>query len=96
MNVLSVPPLSFGERFEDVYEVNLILDDREHFASQGLVSSCNCFFFFLEGGGGGGWVGCALSNFSFCGTEQCLYLLWFTVNAPRKCYRRFALNSKSK
>ncbi|KAF9686409.1 hypothetical protein SADUNF_Sadunf03G0155600 [Salix dunnii] len=32
MNVLSLPPLSFGERFEDVYEVILILDDREQFA----------------------------------------------------------------
>ncbi|KAJ6326015.1 hypothetical protein OIU78_013164 [Salix suchowensis] len=34
MNVLSLPPLSFGERFEDVYEVILILDDREQFAIQ--------------------------------------------------------------
>ncbi|XVE99858.1 hypothetical protein REPUB_Repub03eG0237700 [Reevesia pubescens] len=34
MNVLSIPPLSFGERFEDVYEVILILDDREQFTSQ--------------------------------------------------------------
>lgn len=37
MNVLSVPPLSFGEKFEDTYEVILILDDREQFISQGLV-----------------------------------------------------------
>ncbi|XP_042957292.1 crossover junction endonuclease MUS81 isoform X5 [Carya illinoinensis] len=35
MNVLSMPPLSFGERFEDAYEVTLILDDREQFATQG-------------------------------------------------------------
>ncbi|KAJ6934587.1 crossover junction endonuclease MUS81 isoform X2 [Populus alba x Populus x berolinensis] len=34
MNVLSLPPLSSGERFEDVYEVILILDDREQFAIQ--------------------------------------------------------------
>lgn len=36
MNVLSLPPLSLGERFEDVYEVILILDDREQFAIQCL------------------------------------------------------------
>ncbi|KAJ6944527.1 crossover junction endonuclease MUS81 isoform X2 [Populus alba x Populus x berolinensis] len=36
MNVLSLPPLSSGERFEDVYEVILILDDREQFAIQCL------------------------------------------------------------
>lgn len=39
MNILSVPPLSLGERFEDAYEVILILDDREQFATQGLVIS---------------------------------------------------------
>jgi crossover junction endonuclease MUS81 len=38
MNILSVPPLSLGERFEDAYEVILILDDREQFATQGLVT----------------------------------------------------------
>ncbi|KAK0573535.1 hypothetical protein LWI29_009596 [Acer saccharum] len=38
MNALSMPPLSFGERFEDVYEVILILDDREQFATQGSRS----------------------------------------------------------
>lgn len=38
MNVLSMPPLSFGERFEDAYEVTLILDDREQFATQGSVN----------------------------------------------------------
>ncbi|KAB2046991.1 hypothetical protein ES319_A13G015200v1 [Gossypium barbadense] len=38
MNVLSVPPLSFGEKFEDTYEVILILDDREQFTSQGARS----------------------------------------------------------
>ncbi|XP_043811838.1 crossover junction endonuclease MUS81 isoform X3 [Manihot esculenta] len=37
LNILSMPPLSLGERFEDVYEVILILDDREQFAIQGLV-----------------------------------------------------------
>ena len=39
MNVLAMPPLGYGERFEEVYEVILILDDREHFASQGSVIS---------------------------------------------------------
>ncbi|KAM3685973.1 hypothetical protein ACB098_11G163800 [Castanea mollissima] len=38
MNALSMPPLSFGERFEDAYEVVLILDDREQFATQGSRS----------------------------------------------------------
>lgn len=38
MNILSVPPLSFGERFEDAYEVILILDDREQFATKGSRS----------------------------------------------------------
>ncbi|XP_061350107.1 crossover junction endonuclease MUS81 [Gastrolobium bilobum] len=38
MTILSVPPLSLGERFEDAYEVILILDDREHFATQGSRS----------------------------------------------------------
>lgn len=39
MNVLTMPPLLVGERFEDVYEVVLILDDREQFTTQGLVIS---------------------------------------------------------
>lgn len=30
-NVLAMPPLTFGDRFEDTYEVVLILDDREKF-----------------------------------------------------------------
>ncbi|PON74374.1 DNA repair protein [Parasponia andersonii] len=38
-NILSMPPLSFGERFEDVYEVILILDNREQFANKGSVTS---------------------------------------------------------
>ncbi|XP_038892703.1 crossover junction endonuclease MUS81 isoform X1 [Benincasa hispida] len=33
MNILSMPPLSFGEKFEDSYNVVLILDDREQFAN---------------------------------------------------------------
>lgn len=37
-SVLSIPPLSFGERFEDAYEVILVLDDREQFATQGSVT----------------------------------------------------------
>ncbi|WCJ39011.1 Crossover junction endonuclease MUS81 [Euphorbia peplus] len=35
MNTLSMPPLSLGEGFEDMYEVVLILDSREQFAVQG-------------------------------------------------------------
>jgi crossover junction endonuclease MUS81 len=42
-NVLSMPPLSFGEKFEDAYEVILILDDREQFATHGLVNF-SCFW----------------------------------------------------
>ncbi|XP_054816441.1 crossover junction endonuclease MUS81 isoform X2 [Prosopis cineraria] len=38
VNSLSLPPLSLGERFEDAYEVILILDDREQFATQGSRS----------------------------------------------------------
>ncbi|KAL2461161.1 Crossover junction endonuclease MUS81 [Abeliophyllum distichum] len=37
-NVLAMPPLTFGEKFEDVYEVILILDSREQFATQGSRS----------------------------------------------------------
>ena len=42
MNVLTMPPLLVGERFEDVYEVLLILDDREQFTTQGLVI---CYYY---------------------------------------------------
>ncbi|XP_014502062.1 crossover junction endonuclease MUS81 isoform X1 [Vigna radiata var. radiata] len=38
INILNVPPLSFGERFEDAYDIILILDDREQFATQGSRS----------------------------------------------------------
>ncbi|KAL5169970.1 Crossover junction endonuclease MUS81 [Glycine soja] len=38
LNILNVPPLSLGERFEDAYDVVLILDDREQFATQGSRS----------------------------------------------------------
>ncbi|XP_024028051.1 crossover junction endonuclease MUS81 isoform X1 [Morus notabilis] len=38
-NILSMPPLSFGEIFEDAYEVVLVLDDREQFANKGSRSS---------------------------------------------------------
>lgn len=34
-NTLAMPPLAFGEKFGDVYEVILILDNREQFATQG-------------------------------------------------------------
>ena len=33
-NVLTVPPLSYGEAFKDAYKVILILDDREKFTMQ--------------------------------------------------------------
>ncbi|KAL6563562.1 Crossover junction endonuclease mus81 [Orobanche gracilis] len=36
-NTLPLPPLAFGEKFGDVYEVILILDNREQFAIQGSV-----------------------------------------------------------
>lgn len=49
MSVLSMPPLSFGERFEDVYEVILILDDREQFATQGSVTCHFSFRYYLLG-----------------------------------------------
>ncbi|KAF5733621.1 crossover junction endonuclease MUS81 [Tripterygium wilfordii] len=35
INALTLPPLSFGEKFEDAYQVILILDDREQFATRG-------------------------------------------------------------
>ncbi|KAI3448833.1 hypothetical protein Pfo_005498 [Paulownia fortunei] len=37
-NTLALPPLAFGEKFGDVYEVILILDNREQFATQGSRS----------------------------------------------------------
>ncbi|XP_075474870.1 LOW QUALITY PROTEIN: crossover junction endonuclease MUS81-like [Primulina tabacum] len=37
-NTLAVPPLTLGEKFGDVYEVVLILDNREQFATQGSRS----------------------------------------------------------
>lgn len=36
---LSVPPLSFGEKFEDAYELVFVLDDREQLAAQMSVTS---------------------------------------------------------
>ncbi|KAL7234540.1 hypothetical protein ACSBR1_018034 [Camellia fascicularis] len=38
INALTMPPLRFGESFEEAYEVILILDDREQFATQGSRS----------------------------------------------------------
>lgn len=37
-NFLAAPPLANGEKFKDVYEVVLILDDREQFTSRGSRS----------------------------------------------------------
>ncbi|VFQ61428.1 unnamed protein product [Cuscuta campestris] len=37
-SMLSMPPLMHKERFEDVYDVILVLDDREQFVSQGSRS----------------------------------------------------------
>ncbi|XP_004303068.1 PREDICTED: crossover junction endonuclease MUS81-like [Fragaria vesca subsp. vesca] len=34
LKALSVPPLSFGEKFEDAYELIFVLDDREQLATQ--------------------------------------------------------------
>ncbi|GER48615.1 crossover junction endonuclease MUS81 [Striga asiatica] len=48
-NILAVPPLAIGEKFGDVYEVILILDNREQFATQGprsgkiIENICNEF-----------------------------------------------------
>ncbi|KAK4738108.1 hypothetical protein R3W88_001805 [Solanum pinnatisectum] len=36
-NLLAAPPLANGEKFKDVYEVVLILDDREQFTSRGRL-----------------------------------------------------------
>jgi len=33
MEVLAMPPRRFGEKFEETYDVILILDDRENFGS---------------------------------------------------------------
>lgn len=33
IEALAMPPCEFGERFEDTYDVILILDDRENFGS---------------------------------------------------------------
>nr|GFD50522.1 crossover junction endonuclease MUS81 [Tanacetum cinerariifolium] len=33
-----MPPLAFGDRFEDAYEVVLILDDREKFTRESQKS----------------------------------------------------------
>lgn len=46
MNIFAMPPLRFGERFEEAYEVVLVLDDREHFTSHGSVTF-DCLFLFL-------------------------------------------------
>ena len=45
VNVLPMPPLRFGERFEEAYDVILILDDREQFANQGSVIFVYLFSF---------------------------------------------------
>ncbi|KZV47285.1 hypothetical protein F511_07708 [Dorcoceras hygrometricum] len=37
-NTLAIPPLTLGEKFGDVYQVVLILDNREQFATQGSRS----------------------------------------------------------
>ncbi|CAK9147489.1 unnamed protein product [Ilex paraguariensis] len=53
-NVLAMPPLMFGERFEDVYGVILILDDREQFATRGsrsrkiIENTCSQFKIQIE------------------------------------------------
>lgn len=84
MNLLSVPPLTFGERFEDAYEVVLILDDREQFAVQGLV---NQILF-------------QLGFFSWCSscivTSVNAIYFWFLGPDPGELLKIFALSSRSK
>lgn len=36
-NISCLPPLKFGDSFGEVYEVILILDDREQFATKGYI-----------------------------------------------------------
>lgn len=36
-NLSCLPPLTFGDSFEEAYQVILILDDREQFATKGYV-----------------------------------------------------------
>jgi len=38
-NIPRLPPLQFGETFEEAYDVILILDDREKFATKGFVEN---------------------------------------------------------
>ncbi|KAL3814766.1 hypothetical protein ACJIZ3_016034 [Penstemon smallii] len=53
-NTLLMPPLTYGEKFGDVYEVILILDDREQFAKQGsrsrkiIENICSQFQILIE------------------------------------------------
>lgn len=41
-NTLAIPPRRFGEEFKDVYDVILILDDREQFAKNNRGSDLLC------------------------------------------------------
>jgi len=43
-----LPPLRFGEAFEEVYDVILILDDREQFATKGFVEQYSLFSSILS------------------------------------------------
>ncbi|XP_052172060.1 crossover junction endonuclease MUS81 isoform X2 [Diospyros lotus] len=54
INILAMPPLRFGESFEEAYDVILVLDDREQFATQGsrsrkiIENICNQFKIKIE------------------------------------------------
>lgn len=37
INAPRLPPLTFGEKFEEVYQVIMILDDREQIATKGFL-----------------------------------------------------------
>lgn len=50
MDILAMPPGMPGQNFEDVYDVILVLDDREQFGHNMngfvFISICLCAFFF--------------------------------------------------
>lgn len=47
-NILAMPPHRSGEKFEDVYDVILILDDREQFAKNNRGSDPFCSNQFVD------------------------------------------------
>ncbi|KAK4424864.1 Crossover junction endonuclease MUS81 [Sesamum alatum] len=85
-NTLAMPPLALGENFGDVYEVILILDNREQFATQGsrsrkiIESICSQFQIQIEVRrlpvGDGIWV----ARHKYLGSE---YVLDFIVERKK-------------